>query len=193
MYALRLRRLCFDDEIVVTHQSTSRKCGEMKCGTISNVMVDDETSASQYVTVGRSNIKNAGNGLFARNTIPRGTCIGYFGGIRECSMCVKQHRKLLGKYSYDSIEGDIEYGEWEDVLWHLTRSNDEVVNGLMWLINSSHPRNRFLKFQFPNVVFYGGGLASDGHPSIAVITMHEIHSGDELLASYMKSIPSFNA
>lgn len=162
-------------------------CDEASCGTTSNVLVQ----TSQFdVRVMQSSIKNAGKGLFTAECIPRGAHIGFFGGVRECAVCVKYAVKFaVNKGSIDFVEGDVDYGEGSNVLWYLTRCYNSMYDGKMWFINSSHRRNPKL-FRTPNVEFCGGGLTRDGHPVIAVCALEDIDAGVELLASYMKTLPS---
>ena len=162
-------------------------CDETNCGTTSNIMVQ----ASQFdLRVMPSRIKSAGKGLFTAEYITRGSHIGFFGGVRECAICVKYAVKLaVDKFSIDFVEGDVDYGEGSNVLWYLTRCYNSMYDGKMWFINSSHRRN-VKELRTPNVEFCGGGLTRGGHPVMAVCAIEDIAPGSELLASYMKKLPS---
>ena len=162
-------------------------CVDEKCGTTSSVMV----RASQFdLRVSKSRIQNAGKGLFTAEYIPQGSLIGYFGGVRECALCVKYAiKRAVDKFSIEFVEGDVEYGEGDDILWYLTRCYNSRNDGKMWFINSSHRRNAVKEMRDPNVEFCGAGLARGCHPVMQVCAIVDIVPGSELLASYMKKLP----
>ena len=176
---------------VQTHLGFGRRdpdCDEPYCGTLSSVMVKQSMFDLRVKT---SNIKNAGKGLFTTEYIKAGSHIGYFGGVRECAQCVKYAlKRTTNKFSIEFVEGDVDFGEGDSVLWYLTRCFNSAHDGKMWFVNSSHCRNASKALRTPNVEFCGEGLAKHGHPAISVCAILDIHPGEELLANYMKKIPT---
>lgn len=151
-------------------------------------VVVDEEQPPPSLHSGISGINNAGFGLFATEKIEKGgVYIGRFGGQLGCGICARYHKK---RSKYSVVVGDIEYGTGTDTMWHLVRTWDVYIDGMMWLINSSHRRNA-IGYKHPNVYFRGEGFeyCLDGtiRPIVEVYSLCAIDANSELLADYMKN------
>lgn len=145
----------------------------------------DET----MLEVKKSNIKNAGMGLFARVDIPPKVKLGYFGGTIECSMCrdtiskrlVKQNNVMLGEEYMNELEDEL-------VMLNLTRSFIAKTDGLMWFINSSSWNKKTESLDLrAGACFDGSGLTAEHAPIVAVYTTRLINAGEEIYVPYIKN------
>lgn len=140
-------------------------------------------------------MKYAGLGLFSTQGGIEGkrTKIGSFGGKLLCGLCAREHKKVSRKINkklvYDTVEVERDHGmthEKEGVFWHIARTGNTLIDGGMWYINSSRPKN-ILGYRDPNVKITGRGFFDGGDPAVEVITLNDyIPPYTELLADYMR-------
>ncbi len=141
-------------------------------------------------------MKHAGLGLFTTEGGIQGkrTKMGSFGGKLLCGLCTRRHkrvsRKMHKKRVYDTVVVEKDHGmthEKEGVFWHIARTGNTVIDGSMWYINSSRPKN-IIGYREPNVQITGRGFFDGGDPAVEVITLHDnVAPYTELLADYMSN------
>ena len=150
--------------------------------------VENDPAASCYaqeylvedLAVRASKFGGAGNGLFCTKPLAQGVHLGYFGGMKKCSMCIKRYKIHVGASAFTSVDCRVVTNtEGEDVRWYLCRTRVEINDGLCWYINSCK------KLKERDCIIIFEGYDAYEHPVVRVVTTRPIEVGEQLLLDYM--------